>query len=199
MPIDPYEALGLTKSATSDEIKKAYRKLVRSSHPDLHPDDAGAEARFKAITSAYDLLKDPVTRARFDTGEIDATGAERPQRQYYRDFAEAGDNPTNSGKASRRMVILPISSPKSCVSVHGRAARVLEAAVLPFQARICDTHLKCHSWRPRGVARCASHFRTEPAFRFGYHRERMTDKLCACVARERRAMVAARPVTRTSP
>lgn len=90
---DPYDVLGLSRSATADDIKKAYRKLVRTSHPDLHPDDAGAEARFKAIAAAHDLLKDPETRARFDAGEIDAAGAERPQRQYYRDFAEAGDNP----------------------------------------------------------------------------------------------------------
>jgi len=93
MTVDPYETLGLTKSATPDDIKKAYRKLVRTSHPDLHPDDAGAEARFKAIAAAHDLLKDPDTRARFDAGEIDGAGAERPQRQYYRDFAEAGGNP----------------------------------------------------------------------------------------------------------
>lgn len=92
MPNDPYKALGLTKAATADDIKKAYRKLVRTSHPDLHPDDAGAEARFKAIAAAYDLLKDPDTRARFDAGEIDGLGAERPQRQYYRDFADASDN-----------------------------------------------------------------------------------------------------------
>lgn len=93
MAIDPYETLGLKKSASPAEIKKAYRKLVRSSHPDLHPDDASAEARFKAISAAYDLLKDPETRARFDAGEIDAAGTERPQRQYYRDFAEASGNP----------------------------------------------------------------------------------------------------------
>lgn len=92
MPDDPYKALGLTKSASADDIKKAYRKLVRTSHPDLHPDDAAAEARFKAISAAYDILKDPVTRARFDAGEIDAQGTERPQRQYYRDFADASDN-----------------------------------------------------------------------------------------------------------
>lgn len=93
MTIDPYSALGLTKTATADDIKKAYRKLVRTSHPDLHPDDAGAEARFKEISAAHDLLKDPATRARFDAGEIDASGTERPQRQYYRDFAEARSNP----------------------------------------------------------------------------------------------------------
>lgn len=88
MPTDPYALLGLSKSATAADIKQAYRKLARSSHPDLNLDDAGAEARFKAISAAYDLLKDPVTRARFDAGEIDDTGAERPPRQYYRDFAE---------------------------------------------------------------------------------------------------------------
>jgi DnaJ-class molecular chaperone len=92
MSNDPYDALGLTKAATADEIKKAYRKLVRETHPDLHPDDAGAEARFKAISAAYDLLKDPETRARFDAGEIDGLGAERQQRHYYRDYASAPDN-----------------------------------------------------------------------------------------------------------
>ena len=89
MSDDPYAALGLTKSATAADIKKAYRKLVRTSHPDLHPDDAGAEARFKAVTAAHDLLKDADTRARFDAGEIDASGAERAPRTYYRDHAEA--------------------------------------------------------------------------------------------------------------
>ena len=91
MSNDPYDALGLTKTATADEIKKAYRKLVRAHHPDLHPDDAGAEARFKAISTAYDILKDPEMRARYDAGEIDGLGAETPKRQYYRDFADAPD------------------------------------------------------------------------------------------------------------
>ena len=89
---DPYVALGLDKTATSDDIKKAYRKLVRTNHPDLNPDDAGAEARFKSISTAYDILKDPETRARFDAGAIDGLGAERPQRQYYRDFRDAPEN-----------------------------------------------------------------------------------------------------------
>ena len=98
MLIDPYETLGLSRTATADDIRKAYRKLVRTSHPDLHPDDPDAEARFKAIGAAHDLLKDPETRARFDAGEIDASGAERPQRQYYRDFADASDNTYRQGR-----------------------------------------------------------------------------------------------------
>ena len=92
MSNDPYEILGLTKAATADDVKKAYRKLVRTCHPDLNPDDAGAEARFKEITGAYEILKDPETRARYDAGEIDWLGAERPPRQYYRDFSDASDN-----------------------------------------------------------------------------------------------------------
>ena len=89
MSNDPYAALGVTRTATAADIKKAYRKLVRTSHPDLHPDDTGAEARFKAVTAAHDLLKDAATRARFDAGEIDATGAERAPRTFYRDHADA--------------------------------------------------------------------------------------------------------------
>jgi curved DNA-binding protein CbpA len=77
MSDDPYAALGLTKTASAEDIKKAYRKLVRTSHPDLHPGDPGAEARFKTISAAHDLLKDPDTRARFDAGEIDPTKSNR--------------------------------------------------------------------------------------------------------------------------
>jgi DnaJ-class molecular chaperone len=84
---DPYVTLGLTKTATEADIKKAHRRLVRLSHPDINPDDPGAEARFLKVTAAHDLLKDPAKRARFDAGEIDAAGQERPQRRYYRDFA----------------------------------------------------------------------------------------------------------------
>ena len=91
MSSDPYAALGVAKTATGAEIKKAYRKIAKESHPDLNPGDRQAEARFKAAQAAYDLLKDPEQRARFDRGEIDATGAERQprtERRFYRDFAE---------------------------------------------------------------------------------------------------------------
>lgn len=93
MSRDPYAVLGVAKAATAAQIKAAYRKLVRASHPDLNPDDASAESRFKAASAAYDLLKDPVTRARFDVGEIDASGAERPDRKFYRDYAESPQHP----------------------------------------------------------------------------------------------------------
>jgi DnaJ-class molecular chaperone len=88
MSDDPYAALGVAKSATQDEIRKAYKKIAKESHPDLNPGDAKAAARFKAAAGAYDLLKDPEKRARFDRGEIDAMGQERPERKFYREYAE---------------------------------------------------------------------------------------------------------------
>jgi DnaJ-class molecular chaperone len=85
---DPYETLGVGRNATDAEIKNAFKELARNFHPDLHPDNKEAEAKFKDISAANDLLKDKEKRRRFDAGEIDATGAERPQERYYRDFAD---------------------------------------------------------------------------------------------------------------
>jgi DnaJ-class molecular chaperone len=87
---NPYEVLGVAQSASPDEIRAAYRKLAKQLHPDLNPGDRQAEEKFKDVSAAYDLLSDPEKRARFDRGEIDATGAERPRERYYRDFHAAG-------------------------------------------------------------------------------------------------------------
>ncbi|MEX0351550.1 MAG: DnaJ C-terminal domain-containing protein [Paracoccaceae bacterium] len=97
MSDDPYSVLGVSKDASDAEIKKAYRRIAKECHPDLKPGDAEAEAKFKAAAAAYDLLKDAEQRARFDRGEIDASGQERAQQQYYRDYAEAAGNPYRSG------------------------------------------------------------------------------------------------------
>jgi DnaJ-class molecular chaperone len=74
---DPYVALGLKRDATAEEIKRSYRRLAKKLHPDLNPGNKAIEQQFKEVTAAYELLSDPVKRARFDRGEIDASGAER--------------------------------------------------------------------------------------------------------------------------
>ncbi len=63
---DYYEVLGISRGASEDEIKKAYRKLAKANHPDLHPGDKAAEARFKEINEAYEVLSDKDKRARYD-------------------------------------------------------------------------------------------------------------------------------------
>ncbi|HMO28069.1 J domain-containing protein [Enterovirga sp.] len=88
---DPYEVLGVARTATAAEIQKAYRGLAKKLHPDLNPGDKAAEEKFKEVAGAYDLLGDAEKRRRFDAGEIDAAGAEKPQYRYYRDFAAEDD------------------------------------------------------------------------------------------------------------
>ena len=82
---DYYATLGVTKSASEKEIKQAFRKLARKLHPDVNPGDKAAEARFKEINEAYEVLGDPATRKKYD--ELGANwrhvragaGARRPQ------------------------------------------------------------------------------------------------------------------------
>lgn len=66
MPRDPYEVLGVSKTATEDEIKKAYRKLARDFHPDRNPGDKNAETKFKEVQEAFALLSDKEKRAQYD-------------------------------------------------------------------------------------------------------------------------------------
>lgn len=86
---DLYGILGVAKDASQDEVKKRYRELAKELHPDLNPDKPNIAERFKQVSAAYHILSDPEQRQRYDRGEIDASGQERPQQQFYRDFAEA--------------------------------------------------------------------------------------------------------------
>jgi len=87
MADDPYSVLGVAKTASGADITKAYRKLAKKLHPDLNPGDKAAEEKFKQITAAYEIVGDEEKRGRYDRGEIDAGGQERPQQRYYREYA----------------------------------------------------------------------------------------------------------------
>jgi DnaJ-class molecular chaperone len=74
---DPYEILGVAKNASEADIKKAFRSLAKKYHPDKHAGDAAAQKKFQEISGAYDIVGDKDKRAKFDTGEIDASGNPR--------------------------------------------------------------------------------------------------------------------------
>ncbi len=89
---DPYKELGVSRGASADEIKKAFRKLAKELHPDKNPGNTVADERFKRITAAFDLLGDKDKRAKFDRGEIDADG-----REQFRGFGGGGAGGARGG------------------------------------------------------------------------------------------------------
>ena len=82
MARDPYQELGVSRGASADEIRKAFRKLAKENHPDTNPGDKPAEERFKRVSAAFDIIGDAEKKKKFDAGEIDADG-----RQAYGGFA----------------------------------------------------------------------------------------------------------------
>jgi DnaJ-class molecular chaperone len=85
---NPYDILGVPKSATGAEIKKAFRKLAKQHHPDRNATDLKAKDRFAEVNAAYEILGDEAKRAQFDRGEIDAEG--KPRFQGFSGFGGGG-------------------------------------------------------------------------------------------------------------
>ena len=79
---DPYNVLGVTRTASDSTIKKAYHKLAKELHPDLNPDDSVVSNQFKEVSAAYSLIGDPDNRKRYDNGEIGADGQEKARYRY---------------------------------------------------------------------------------------------------------------------
>jgi DnaJ-class molecular chaperone len=96
---DPYEVLGVPKTASEADIKKAFRTLAKKHHPDKHAGDANAQKRFQEISGAYDILGDKDKRAQFDAGAIGADGNPRgfdPRQGYGASGFQQG-NPFSGG------------------------------------------------------------------------------------------------------
>jgi DnaJ-class molecular chaperone len=128
--------LGVKPDASADEIRKAYRKLAKQFHPDINPGKPEAEARFKEISAAYDLLSDSDKRARYDRGEIDETGAERPPRGYYRSQAEGAQGWRYQPEGE-----MDLSDLEDLFSAFGSAGRRRRGeAGAGFRARGADRH-----------------------------------------------------------
>ena len=118
---DPYVVLGVDRDAADETIKKAYRRLAKKLHPDLHPGNRANEQQFKEVTAAYDLLSDPAKRARFDRGEIDAAGSERGFQG-----ARAGAGATAGTRAYQRAGAGGFSFDEIIAEILGRGRRESE-------------------------------------------------------------------------
>jgi DnaJ-class molecular chaperone len=130
----PYEVLGVKPDASADEIRSVYRKLAKQYHPDLNPGKPEAEARFKSISAAYDLLSDPEKRARYDRGEIDESGQERPQWNY-RSHAEGAQ-----GWRYRPEGEMDLNDLEDLFAAFGSAGRGRRGTGEGFRARGGDRH-----------------------------------------------------------
>ena len=101
MAEDPYVVLGVPRSASEDDIRRAYRKLAKELHPDLNPKNpAAAEERFKKISAAYEIIGDAEKRKQYDRGEIDASG--EPRRGFQRAYSGTGPFSGRTGTGGTR-------------------------------------------------------------------------------------------------
>jgi molecular chaperone DnaJ len=101
---DYYEVLGVTKKASENEIKKAYRKLAKELHPDVNPNNKEAEDKFKEVSEAYEHLSDKDKKAQYDQFGHQQQGGRRGgfnMDEVFRDFAEAFNRPTRKGQNLR--------------------------------------------------------------------------------------------------
>jgi molecular chaperone DnaJ len=87
---DFYAVLGVPRDANDDDIKRAYRRLARESHPDANPDDPNAEERFKEVQLAYEVLKDPEKRERYDRFGVDGLRGAGPGGEDPFGFGQMG-------------------------------------------------------------------------------------------------------------
>jgi DnaJ-class molecular chaperone len=99
---DPYKTLGLNKTASQDEIKKAYRNLVKKYHPDLNPGNKKAEEKFKEISHAYDLIGTPAERTKFDNGETSEQQQQQQEQAWNQRYGQRSRGGQSQGPRADR-------------------------------------------------------------------------------------------------
>ncbi len=155
MAADLYNILGVGKKATPDEIKKAYRKLARQYHPDRNPDDPKAEARFKEISGAYDVLGDPDKRKQYDRGSLFGGGGAPGGGAAPGGFSDISDIFSNlfgdragGGPGPRGRTAPPPRRPERGKDLEAEVqitfAQAMEGAQVPLTVPTASTCATCH-------------------------------------------------------
>ena len=114
---DPYEVLGVSKGASQEDIKKAYRKLAKKLHPDSNKKDPKAATKFAELNGAYEIVGDDDKRKKFDRGEIDAEG--KPRFQGFEGF---GGRPGAGPLADAREISRASRGGRTASAAQARAA-----------------------------------------------------------------------------
>ena len=120
---DPYDILGVARSAPEAEIKKAYRKLAKAYHPDRNKNDPKAKDKFAEVNAAYEIVGDAAKRAQFDRGEIDAE-ASRASRAS-KGSAPGPERDARDSRASSSTSVA--ATPSAAVGEPGRPARTISS------------------------------------------------------------------------
>ena len=129
---DPYQVLGVTKSATDDEIKKAYRKLAAKYHPDLNPGDKVAEQKMQEINSAYELIKDIRSGKKSEAEAYGTASAGYGQNPNYGGYWYGGYGQSNYGRSYTQNSQTYDSSEDDDYDVWGNYRRNVRTVTFPF-------------------------------------------------------------------